>query len=165
MRAGTNQLRKRTYNVQKNTGKTTNNGHVKVTGHKQKNGQIPPSEPWEPLFLEGLKDPEEARSYLNYCLREGELPDVLDALQSIAKAQGGLTKLARETGLSRVNLYSALSETGNPRFNSISKVLRSLGMQVTVEARRSDPPRAKRIPRGGLIRSERTSAITNRQTT
>ena len=92
-----------------------------------------PSEPFEPLFLEGLKDPEEARAYLNAALRDGELRYVLMALQDIAKAQGGFSKLARETGLSRVNLYSALSESGNPRFDSISKVLHSLGLQVAVE--------------------------------
>jgi len=142
--------------VQKYTGKTTNNGHVKVNGQKRVNGTFPPSEPWEPVFLEELKDPEEARSYLNYCLREGDLSDVLAALHSIAKAQGGFSKLARETGLSRVNLYSALSETGNPRFDSISKVLRSLGFEVTVE-----PLRSKQTPHRSskLLKSERASSV------
>ena len=98
-------------------------------------------------MLERLKDPQEAQSYLNYCLREGELWDVLTALRKIAEAQGGLSKLARETGLSRVNLYSALSEEGNPRFDSIAKVLRSLGLQVTVE-----PLRASK-----LIKAPRTA--------
>lgn len=104
-------------------------------------------------MLARLKNPEAARSYLNYCIREGELSDVLTALEKIAKAQGGLSKLARESGLSRVNLYSALSEEGNPRFDSIQKVLRSLGMQMQVEPLRK--PRTARSSK--LIRSRRSS--------
>ncbi len=116
-----------------------------------KRTDIPASKAWETVFLEELKDPEEARAYLNYCLRDGELSDVLAALQSIAKAQGGFSKLARETGLSRVNLYSALSETGNPRFDSISKVLHSLGFTVTVEPIHSKLHRSSK-----LLKSSRT---------
>lgn len=86
-------------------------------------------------MLQSLKDSEVAKASLNYVLREGELSDVLALLKDIAKAQGGFSKLARETGLSRVNLYNALSESGNPRFDSIAKVLHSLGLQVAVERR------------------------------
>jgi probable addiction module antidote protein len=132
-----------------------------MKGQKRTNGKrvsdhprtdIPASEPWEPVFLEELRDPEKARAYLNYCLREGDLSDVLAALQSIAKAQGGFSKLARETGLSRVNLYSALSETGNPRFDSISKVLHSLGWQVAVEPLHAKDRTSK------LVKSRRSSS-------
>jgi len=142
--------------MQKNIGKITSNGHAQVNGQKRTNGYVEPSEPWEPLFLEGLKDPEEALAYLNFCLREGELWDVLAAMQSIAKAQGGFSKLARETGLSRVNLYSALSETGNPRFDSISKVLRALGMQVTVEPLQKKKA-LRRASTSKLVKTQRTA--------
>ena len=123
-----------------------------------------PSEPWEPLSLEGLKDPDEARAYLNAALNEGELRYVLLAMQDIAKAQGGFSKLARETGLSRVNLYSALSETGNPRFDSISRVLRSLGMQVTVEPLQKKKS-ARRAGASKLVKSVRSSSIPVRKAT
>jgi probable addiction module antidote protein len=114
----------------------------KNTGKIGSNGTYPPSQSFEPIMLQGLETTEGAREEINFVLRNGEPGDLFLLLQDIAKAQGGFSKLARETGLSRVNLYSALSETGNPRFDSISKVLNALGMQVTVE-----PLQKRKAPR------------------
>ena len=121
--------------MRKNTGKITKSAHVRTKSKVRPATATTPSEPFEPFMLQSLKDSEVAKASLNYVLREGELSDVLALLKDIAKAQGGFSKLARETGLSRVNLYNALSESGNPRFDSIAKVLHSLGLQVAVERR------------------------------
>jgi probable addiction module antidote protein len=57
--------------------------------------------------------------------------EVIRALSHIARARG-MTKLAQETGLGRVSLYKALSPNAHPRFDTILKVTRALGLNLTV---------------------------------
>jgi probable addiction module antidote protein len=84
---------------------------------------------WEEYITEAMADPNEAVEYLQTALEEG--PQVfLVALRHVAKAQGGMTKLAHETELSRKALYNMLSEEGNPTFSSISAVVSSLGLEL-----------------------------------
>jgi probable addiction module antidote protein len=45
------------------------------------------------------------------------------ALRNVAKARGGVAALARETGMNRVALSRALSESGNPELRSLTKIL------------------------------------------
>jgi probable addiction module antidote protein len=97
-------------------------------------------------MLEMLRDPAEARAYLNSVIEDGEMEYILIALNKVAKAQGGFSKLARKTGLSRENLYTALSPEGNPRFDSITKVLHSLGLRMSVEPLKSNKRIAARLP-------------------
>jgi probable addiction module antidote protein len=122
----------------------------KLIGKTGNNGAHPRSLPWAPLQLEFLKDPVEAHAYLKSVIEDGEIEYILIALNKVAKAQGGFTKLARKTGLSRENLYTALSPDGNPRFDSITKILHSLGLRMSVEplkpVRRA---RAKSLPKSG----------------
>jgi probable addiction module antidote protein len=45
-----------------------------------------------------------------------------------------MTKIARVAGLGRANLYKALSPDGNPEFATVARVLRAVGLQLTVAA-------------------------------
>jgi probable addiction module antidote protein len=47
-----------------------------------------------------------------------------------ARAHGGMTKLAKETGMTRAGLYKALSKDGNPSFETIVKAMRVLGVRL-----------------------------------
>jgi probable addiction module antidote protein len=58
---------------------------------------------------------------------------IAHALGVVARARG-MTQLARETGIGRESLYKALSGEGNPSFGTILKVLRALGLRMTVAA-------------------------------
>jgi probable addiction module antidote protein len=40
--------------------------------------------------------------------------------------------VARESGLAREALYRSLSETGNPSFSTVLKVMHALGLQLHV---------------------------------
>ena len=42
-----------------------------------------------------------------------------DAAYFVARAHGGMAKLAKETGMTRAGLYKALSKDGNPSFDTI----------------------------------------------
>ena len=84
---------------------------------------------WDDYLGEKLTDPEKAAGYLTACLEEG--PDVfLLAVRDVAKAQGGMSKLAQDTDLAREALYRMFSDAGNPTFASISAVIQSLGIKI-----------------------------------
>jgi probable addiction module antidote protein len=82
---------------------------------------------------EYLKTEEDMQGYLEACFAEaGDDPVfIAKALGDIARARG-MTALARETGLARDTLYKALSGEGNPSFGTILKVIRALGLNLTV---------------------------------
>ena len=79
-------------------------------------------------------DSEEAIAmYLEEVLEDD--PDMLVvALGDIARARG-MTDLAQKTGLARESLYQALSENGNPTYNTIRKVLDAFGVRLSIKPR------------------------------
>jgi probable addiction module antidote protein len=45
-----------------------------------------------------------------------------------------MSQIARDTGLSRESLYTALSEEGNPRLTTFLKVVHALGIDLKAQA-------------------------------
>ena len=82
-------------------------------------------------FKRDLQDPEFVESYLQDALADGT-QSFLIALGDVVKANQGMGKLAHEANISRESLYRALSENGNPHFTTIERVLKSLGMQISI---------------------------------
>ena len=83
-------------------------------------------------FQDELLDPEFAASYLEAALQEGGRETFLIALKDIAAAQGGMTRLAKQTSLGRESLYKSLSEQGNPEFRTVLAVMDALGLRLSV---------------------------------
>ena len=81
-----------------------------------------------------LADPNRARGYLELALEEfqndEDMEAFLTALRSVAQAQGGIARLAEQTGINRQHLYRALSKKGNPQLGTLSKILRGLGFRL-----------------------------------
>jgi len=69
--------------------------------------------------------------YLNTVLEEGGTEDLIVAIGHIAKAKG-MSHIANESGLSRPSLYKALTRGSKPQFETIHKVIRALGGNLTV---------------------------------
>ncbi len=84
---------------------------------------------------EHLRTPEEMAAYLEMCIEEanGDISFITKALGDIAKAKG-MTQVARDAGLSRENLYKALSGERSPGFDTILKVINALGLKLHAEA-------------------------------
>ncbi len=76
-----------------------------------------------------LKTEEDIQLYFEACLEKSDPALIAHALGVIARAQG-MTKLARDTGLSREGLYKALSADGNPEFATVMKVINALGLRL-----------------------------------
>jgi len=87
---------------------------------------------YEEALDEDLKDPVEAVGYLNACLEDGDPEVFLLALRDVARAQGGIAKLAEMTELNREHLYRILSENGNPAFSSLEALLDAMGFRLAV---------------------------------
>jgi probable addiction module antidote protein len=79
-----------------------------------------------------LESNEMIAEYLNTVLEEGDSSEVIIAIGHIAKAMG-MTKIAKETGMSRPSLYKALSDGAKPQFETIMKVLKAIGGQINVK--------------------------------
>lgn len=78
-----------------------------------------------------LKTEEDIALYFKICTEEdpGDGSLIRAALAAISRARG-MTQLARDTGLSRDGLYTALSSEGNPSFATILKVTHALGLKL-----------------------------------
>jgi probable addiction module antidote protein len=80
-----------------------------------------------------LDDDEVIAEYLTAAL-EDENPDVfLAAVGNVAKARG-MSAIAEYTGLGRESLYKAMTPGAKPRYDTVLKVLNSLGVKLTVTA-------------------------------
>jgi probable addiction module antidote protein len=79
-----------------------------------------------------LDNEEMIAEYLTAAL-EDENPDVfLSAIADVAKARG-MSAIAQRSGLGRESLYKALAPGAKPRYDTILKVLHSLGFKLTVK--------------------------------
>ena len=76
-----------------------------------------------------LKTSADVAEYLVAAFEEGgeDAAYMAHVIGVAARAYGGMTKLARETGMTRAGLYKALSKNGNPSFDTIVKAMRVLG--------------------------------------
>jgi probable addiction module antidote protein len=80
-----------------------------------------------------LDDEEVVAEYLTAALEDPN-PDVfLAAVGHVAKARG-MSAIAERTGLGRESLYKALAPGAKPRYDTVLKVLQSLGVKLTVSA-------------------------------
>jgi probable addiction module antidote protein len=87
-------------------------------------------------------DPKKGAGYLNAAWEEG--PDAfLVALKDVVDAKGGITKLAKKTGMHRVSLHGVLSKAGNPRLQNLSRILDALNMRFTLAPKTVAKRRAK----------------------
>lgn len=78
-----------------------------------------------------LDNEEVIAEYLAAALEDGN-PDVfLAAVGNVAKARG-MSAIAESTGLARESLYKALAPGAKPRYDTVLRVLHSLGVKLTV---------------------------------
>jgi probable addiction module antidote protein len=78
---------------------------------------------------EYLDSPEAIAEYLSEAFETREIELITKAIGAVARAHG-MSDVAREAGVSRENLYRALSAETKPQFATVMKVLGALGMQI-----------------------------------
>ncbi len=80
-----------------------------------------------------LENEEDVIAYLNAALEDGDLSLLNEVLGNIARWRG-MTEIADKTGLGRESLYKSLSKSGNPRFDTVLKVVKALGYRFELVA-------------------------------
>jgi len=80
-----------------------------------------------------LDSEEMIAEYLNAVIEDGDPALLLAAIGDVAKAKG-IKQIAELSGLGRESLYKALAPGAKPRFETILKVLKSLGISMNFKA-------------------------------
>ena len=89
--------------------------------------------PYREVLLANLTDPVEAEGYLNAVLEE--YPEgFLKALRNVAQARQ-MAKVAQEAGIQRESLYRVLAEGGNPTLETLTAVLKAVGLKISIAVR------------------------------
>ncbi len=79
-----------------------------------------------------LGDDAAIAEYMNAVLEAGDTDLLLLALGDVARARG-MAQVAKDAGLGRESLYKALTPGAKPRFDTVVKVAKALGVRLTVE--------------------------------
>ncbi len=78
-----------------------------------------------------LESDEDIRLFLKELSETGTTEDLISGLATVVRAKG-MTEIAKQAGVTRASLYKSLSENGNPRFDTIYKVVKALGLKLVI---------------------------------
>ena len=86
-----------------------------------------------PFDMAELLDSDAAVSeYLSQVLADGDSEEILGALGDIARARG-MTQIAKDAGLGRESLYKTFGPGAKPRFETVLKVIRAMGIDLLAQ--------------------------------
>ena len=80
-----------------------------------------------------LVDDDEVAAFLADALETGDVAFIVKSLGVVACAKG-MAEIARQTGLSREQLYRSFSADGNPTLKTTLAVMKALGVDLTAKA-------------------------------
>jgi probable addiction module antidote protein len=82
-----------------------------------------------------LDDDEVIAEYLTAAAESDDPTRFISALSDVARARG-IARVAETSGLGRESLYKALAPGAHPRHETIARVIRSLGLRMTISTER-----------------------------
>lgn len=88
--------------------------------------------PFDPA--EYLRTEEDILYYLEAAMEGNDPKHIASALGDVARSKG-MSEIAKKSGLGRQALYNALSENGNPTLETLTSVLKALGLELSVHKR------------------------------
>ena len=90
---------------------------------------------------EYIETDEDAAEFMALAFETGDAAYIAHAVGVVARAKG-MTELARQTGLSREQLYRSLSEGGNPTLRTMLAVMKALGVELSARPVKQPEPQA-----------------------
>ncbi len=84
-------------------------------------------------ITEMLKTDEDIAQYLSLVIEDGDSALLAATLGDIARARG-MTQIAKDAGIGREALYKALRADASPRFDTIARVCKALGVRLVAQA-------------------------------
>ncbi|OGR01449.1 MAG: putative addiction module antidote protein [Deltaproteobacteria bacterium RIFOXYD12_FULL_50_9] len=77
-----------------------------------------------------LKNEEDIAAYITMVIEDGDASELAHALGIAARARG-MAEIAKGAGITREALYKALRPDASPRFDTINRVCKALGVRLT----------------------------------
>jgi probable addiction module antidote protein len=84
-------------------------------------------------LVKKITNPQERANYIKAALEDGDPKILLAVLRDCVEAMGGVSWMAHESHMTRAAIYRILTSTGNPKFDSLQKLLAPLGLRISVE--------------------------------
>lgn len=92
---------------------------------------------WHEILMEQLSDRDNAIDYLQVTLEEyqvdGDISFFLSEIRTVVEAQGGIAKLAEKINIEPQVLSDILTSKVEPRLDTFSTLLRTLGCRLSIE--------------------------------
>lgn len=85
-------------------------------------------------------DPALALEVINGILADGDQAELLIVLRQMAQAFGGVQAVAEQAHLNATQLYRTLSPKGNPALNSLTAILKAMGLRLAVQPLTASAP-------------------------
>ena len=83
-------------------------------------------------MAEQLRDSEDIAEYLSLVIAEGDAAELAHALGVVARTRG-MAQIASDSGIGREALYKALRSDASPRFDTIARVCKALGVKLVAQ--------------------------------
>ena len=80
-------------------------------------------------MAEVLDCPEAIAEYLNQVVEGGDLAELSRALGHVAKAMG-VAQIAERSGLGRESLYKVFQAGAQPRYETIDRITKAMGVEL-----------------------------------
>ena len=87
-------------------------------------------EKWD--LAEILDTKEDIAACLEVALSEANTQFLFETLGALARSKG-MTRIAKELGVTREGLYKSLSTNGSPSFDTVIKLFDILGLRIRLE--------------------------------
>lgn len=92
---------------------------------------------------EYLDSPAVIAEYLSIAAVENDTGALVQALGSVARAQG-MAEIARKANVSRESLYKSIAPGATPRIDTVQKLMSAMGVHMTIvpDAQQKKPKKA-----------------------
>ena len=85
-------------------------------------------------------EPALALEVINSILADGDQAELMIMLRQLAQAVGGVQAVAEQAQLNPTQLYRTLSPKGNPALNSLTAILKAMGLRLAVQPLTASEP-------------------------
>jgi probable addiction module antidote protein len=108
--------------------------------------------PFDEVARELIADPGAAAAYLEEAAQDPDRRVFFLALKDVIAAQGGVSGLARKSGLNRANLQNVLTGKRRPQFETVARALDAAGFALAFRPKLRVP-----APRRAVKRTQRAT--------
>lgn len=96
---------------------------------------MPKGSNFDDFLMEQLREPGFAAAYIEAAMEDFDVEYFNEVIKDVVKAYG-VSHVAEQTGIARQAIYQMISSEGNPTLKSITAILDTLGLTLSVKAKK-----------------------------